>query len=306
MNGMRIGLYLYGINTLDVRVNRLSNMQGDEIIARAWAKHLCLLGHSVTLFAPPYRPNPDAYDVIIYFNPMLQRLDHHGKTVLYVQNATSDESEMLKQFESVRHEFNAYMFTSETLMTRCKSNGLVVPFACDADELPKIEKKYTHSASFLGNPLPRSPDWLERYISPMSDFGGVLYSKHPWPQQYASMWRGGLPIEDTGALYRSSSINVNVHILGHVVNETVNFRIFDVLGNGGFIISDTFKKLEIIFGDSIAYTTGFCDMKEKLSMYIADEQTRKKMSDEGMRIVRSAHTFKHRAESIDNFLRNSI
>ena len=224
---MKIGLYLYGVNTLNVSQNPSANMQGDEIIALAWKRYLENdYGHSVTLFSDTYTVKENEFDVIVYFNLELKRKPHKGKNIAYVQNATIDETQVLQIFNQIKPDFHAFMFTSETLKRKCETDGLVVPFAFDMNTQGSYSDRLNYDVSFLGNPLPRKPNWIEDFVEPMNSFNSVLFGKCGiWPASVIGLWKGGLPLEDTQTLYCSSKLNLNVHIAGHVVNETINFRI---------------------------------------------------------------------------------
>lgn len=304
---MNIGLYLYGTNTLDINLNRNANMQGDEIIAINLKKQLERLGVSVIIFSQPR--DCAIFDYVIYFNPDLQKISPKEKSILYVQNTYTDIQEITKKFSQTASNFCSFIFVSALLKERCQAEGHVMPFACDIesnvefDNLSSLYRdQYQFDCSFLGNPLPRFPNWMEKHITPIMNFNSAIFSKHPWPAPFSSKWRGGLPLQDTPNLYYSTKININVHIAGHAYNGVVNYRIFEVLGAGGFVLSDYFKEIDDIFDGSVAFTDGGEEQTESIKMYLADHILRISKVQKGFEIVKAKHTFKHRAEDLYKYL----
>jgi GT2 family glycosyltransferase/spore maturation protein CgeB len=78
----------------------------------------------------------------------------------------------------------------------------------------------------------------------------------------------------------------------------ISNRIFDVLASKGFIISDEVQGLEKYFGDAIVTYKDKEDLKEKIELYINDEDKRQKSIEEGYKVVIKNHTFEQRAKQI--------
>jgi len=104
--------------------------------------------------------------------------------------------------------------------------------------------------------------------------------------------------EELAAVYREYAININISSLQ--LETALNNRPFDVFAAGGFVLNDYRKDLEIVFPDhweKITYRN-IEDLQQKCEYYLAHEKERKELSDELGNIVRSSHTYRHRAKHI--------
>lgn len=308
---MKIGFYVLGTDTLSMHRNPESNMQADELCALNFKKHLLQLPgvQGAGVFSKQIYHN--IYDVIIYYNPELQIISPPEKSVLYVQNTFEDPARIIESVKSLKRNFGRFMFASHTLKKNVGLEGLVLPFASDIDEKADFDSTkelyrdvYDYEVSFLGNPLPRFPNWMEQYIEPIKQFKSAVYSKHPWPERYQNLWMGGLPLENTPHLHHSTKINMNVHIKGHTHHQVVNFRIFDSLAYGGFILSDYFEEIDNYFDGAVAFTSGYEEQIETIKMYLKDDDLRLKKIKQGFEIVRANHTVSKRTRELLKFLKS--
>lgn len=303
---LRIGIRLYGVGTFDIK--KPGNVQGDEQVARSWQKYLLRRDDvdTVLLYGPTDTLENNLH-VVIHFNPFL---DLHATVpnILYLQNAFPKEFHpggTVGVFESVQMRFNGYIFTSQTLMNACAS-GAVIPFATDPEMLfPHRSEIYAHPVCFVGNDI-RGPIINHRYFLPALPFGLVIYGNNVWSPPLSSACRGKLPMEDLPKVYSSALINLNAHIDEHVIYDTINLRIFDVLACGGFVISDRTPSLSSWFGDAVVCTDGGEDLWAKLVRYLTDSEERKKRSAIGRRIVLDHHTYAQRVETLMTYLHNIL
>jgi spore maturation protein CgeB len=303
---LRLGLRLQGLGTLDP--SRKGNMQGDEAVARAWQKYLSRRTdvEIVHLYGPE-EPMVDDLDVLVHFNPFLSP-HPRARNILYLQNAFPPDAYpggTKGVFDRVKGRFDGYLFTSRRLMSACADGG-VVPFATDPEVFaPQPSAGYRHQVSFVGNDI-RGPVANQRYLVPALPFGLVIYGNNTWPPPLRGACRGKIAAAELPKLYSSTVVNLNVHIGEHVVYDTVNLRVYDVLACAGFLLSDELDSLRSEFGPAVASTTGDEDTWAQLVRYGSDPDERRRRGDEGRRIVLSRHTYVHRMEAVMSYLRATL
>ena len=306
---MKIGLHLYGIGTFNMGIGY--NVQGDELVAMGLQEYLRREEgvEEVILLGPEDNLSHDL-DVVIHFNPLLKNYDK-VKNVLYFINVFPEpywKGGTIGQFNENKLKYDGFMFTCKKVMEKC-CEGLVIPFATDPERFnpQSVTEGFYNQVpiSFVGNDL-RGETLNKKYFYPAIPLGLKIWGKTPWQPPLEEIRQGGLPLEDMAKLYTNSIINLNVHILEHIEYGTINARIFDILACGGFILSDYSQGVEEVFGDSIAYTEGDDDTKNKIAYYFENEEERKRRSEEGKKIVLSDHTYEVRAKSIIKYLKEIL
>jgi spore maturation protein CgeB len=113
-------------------------------------------------------------------------------------------------------------------------------------------------------------------------------------------------MQDLPKVYSSALVHLNCHIDEHVVYDTVNLRVYDILACGGFVISDEVKSLLEMFGESVVLTEGDEDLWSKLVRYLADPEERKRRGAIGRKIVLGEHTYEQRIEKLVRYLRETL
>ena len=261
---LRIGIRVFGLGTLNVA--KPGNVQGDEMVARSWQKYLLRRDDiaEVVLYGPNDKVQ-ESLHVVIDFNPFLES-NHDVKSVLYMQNAFPAETHpggTVGVFESRRDLFDGYLFTSDCLMSACSAEGAVIPFATDEEVFyPQWEESCQHPVSFVGNDI-RGLMVNHRYLIAALPFGLVIYG-NMWRPPLSAVSRGKLPMERLPKVYTSSLINLNCHIGEHVIYDTINLRIYDILACEGFVLSDRVPSLSDVFDDAVICTEGYEDTWAKL------------------------------------------
>lgn len=302
---MRIGIRLNHIDTFDAR--RPGNVQGDELIARGWAKALEQRDDVESVRLHGAAQVPDApLDVMINFSP-LPPTTARARNVLYLQNAfPPDEWKggTVGVFQAVKSLYDGFVFTSVPLMRAC-APGAVIPFATDPDFFnfqPDLRLKY--KVSFCGNNI-RGRQVNQRYLHPAVPYGLALFG-NMWQDELPQVYRGKLPMDLLPVLYSSSAINLNAHIPEHILFQTINLRIYDILACGGFILSDEMAAIEAEFGDAVAMTSGYEDMAAQIERFLGDPVGRMERAERGRRQVVEKHTFHSRAPLLMEYLKQVV
>ena len=288
---MKINIVSPSTNSVNTKANG-ANVQGDEIIARAWQKYLSL----DTRVDQVILNGSDSvkYDVCLSFTPLAPSTN--GYKVLYLQNVFPKPAwpGTVEVYQQVRNSYNAFIFPSPGLQKEC-GDGLIAQFAVDPDIFypTNTDQRLAHNCCFVGNNI-RDKATTKKYILSARDKGLVVYGNQAgWNDNICV---GKISLEDERALYSSSKICLNAHLDEHLEYGSFNFRIFNILACKGFVISDYSTYLEDEFKDCIVFTEGDNNLREQIDYYINNIETTDTYRQAGFNKVLEKHTFKHRVQ----------
>lgn len=296
---MKINILVPSISSLNV-TNNGANIQGDELVARLWAKYLLKRPEitSVTL------NHNDQCDMCISFSPLIPFNRNQAKiNVLYLQNVFPKPAwpGTIEMFHQHKNNYDAFIFPSEGLKQACDSQGLVCQFAVD----PELFYPDNYNASldfntcFVGNNI-RNASTTKTYILSAAKYGLAIFGNpQSWNNEYC---HGKISIEDERILYSSSKICLNAHLDEHLNYGSFNFRIFNILACKGFILSDKSSYLEAEFKDSIVFVDNEQDLLDKIEFYLQNQEKTITYRNNGFDLVNSKHTFAHRIDDIINWI----
>lgn len=121
-----------------------------------------------------------------------------------------------------------------------------------------------------------------------------------WPQ----IKNYGIADYDTmlGTIYQTSKINLN--ITAKNIHHGVPMRVFDILGAGGFCISNYQRGLEDVFelGTDLVVYDDYDDLIYKTAYYLEHEEERREIAENGRRKVMEYHLYEHRLEEIERIV----
>ena len=111
---------------------------------------------------------------------------------------------------------------------------------------------------------------------------------------------GGLPVRDRGGcqtltempiIFNQSKINLNITM--KAIREGLSLRIFDVLGCGGFLITNYQAELADIFtlGEDLEVYTSIDELANKVEYYLEHEKEREEIARNGNAKVREFHNY---------------
>jgi len=294
---MKINILVPSVNSLNTN-NDGNNVQGDELVARLWAKNL-LDDDRVGIVDLNGRRRD--YDVSISFTPLLESTG--GFKALYMQNCFPKPAwpGTIEMFQQVKNRYDGFIFPSEGLKNACGEDGLVCQFATDLDLFNKktYSEAFDHNLCFVGNKI-RNEGTNQRYLFAAKNKGLAIYGNPlAWNSEYC---KGKISIPDEAVLYSSSKICLNAHLEEHLRYGSYNFRIFNILACSGFVISDWSPQLEKEFGESIIFTDGFDDLNKKIDFYLANPTETVKFREAGFELIKNKHTFKHRMNDLLDWL----
>lgn len=115
---------------------------------------------------------------------------------------------------------------------------------------------------------------------------------------YSNCWRGFVEKEeDLAKIYNSSKINLNITLQG---KSSLNYRVFEVLAAGGFLLTDEREDLKTLFQQSKHLETykGTDDLIDKINFYLKNLNIAQRIAQLGKLEVIENHTFGARASSL--------
>jgi spore maturation protein CgeB len=283
------------------------------MIARAWYKYLSYDEHvaHIQYFNLQHIKRESDNKIVIHFHPELE-IDKDAINILYFQNAYPDppyQGGSLGQFNKLYNtdRYDAFIFPSDTLASACMEDKIdpfvAIPFATDPEIFYPMESdpQYQHQVVMVGNNI-RGEVINEQYIAPALQHLTLFGNPAGWPSKYLTKHKGKLPHDDESVLYCSSSICLNAHISEHIKYDVINFRIYNILACGGFVITDSTTTLETEFKDSVFITPGYDKLIDAITHFICNPHDTIKYRQNGLELVKKSHTFKHRIEKLTNFL----
>ena len=166
---------------------------------------------------------------------------------------------------------------------------ITIPWACDPGFHRKIKTRKLYDVVFMGSP------YLNRYV-----YLRKLDSVHI----FGSYWIIVPGIKHETVLgdnfiriINQSKINLNIQHPTDSNADAPTWRIFEVAGCGGFILSSHIPSLNAYFPDIVTFKNPD-DMVSKALWYIDNESERDEISQSLMERCRKYHTFVKRAEEM--------
>lgn len=146
---------------------------------------------------------------------------------------------------------------------------------------------------------------LERteFLNSLSqDFSLSLYTRSPIPKHATNLVsKGGVStLTEMPKVFNLSKINLNMTI--HSIETGASLRIWDIMGCGGFLLTNYQPELEnyLIPGEDYDYYTSLEDLKEKCDYYLKHEDVRKAIAVNGYNKVKELHCYSNRFPVIFN------
>lgn len=99
-------------------------------------------------------------------------------------------------------------------------------------------------------------------------------------------------------VFRQSKINLNITLRS--IKTGIPLRVWDILGNGGFLLTNYQQELFEYFvpDEDFVYYTDYADLVKKVEYYLEHEEERCRIAANACEKVRSEHTFRKRFEII--------
>ena len=105
-------------------------------------------------------------------------------------------------------------------------------------------------------------------------------------------------MKEASMIYRCSKINLNISLRS--ILSGIPLRSFEIMGSGGFLLSNYQSDYEEYFqcGEDYVYYTDYEDLMQKAEYYLSHEKERQEIVENGYRKVKQRHTYKERLDTI--------
>lgn len=127
----------------------------------------------------------------------------------------------------------------------------------------------------------------------------VLYTNEKTPHMPKVENRGPAGIlKESVYVYRCANINLNVSLRSIV--SGMPYRIFEIMGSGGFLLSNYQEDFLDFFipGEDFDYYSSYGDLMEKAEYYLTHEKERKEIARNGYEKIKQFHSYKNRLDVI--------
>ncbi|WP_099469196.1 CgeB family protein [Konateibacter massiliensis] len=104
--------------------------------------------------------------------------------------------------------------------------------------------------------------------------------------------------EEMPKIFKSSKININMTI--KTIETGIPLRIYDIMGNGGFVLTNYQSELLEYFvpGEDLVIYESLDDLIQKVAYYLEHEEERKQIAENGYKKVKEHYTIEKRLEDI--------
>lgn len=107
-------------------------------------------------------------------------------------------------------------------------------------------------------------------------------------------------------VFQTSRINLNISL--KIIQSGIPLRVFDVLGSGGFLLTNFQPEMPELFelGHDFAVYESMGDLFEQADYYLRHDAEREKIAQQGYEKVKACYTFRHQMEKIWRMLKPEI
>lgn len=195
-------------------------------------------------------------------------------------------------------------------------NSFYLPLAVDPSKYLTEFSGYKYDITFVGRPLSEYRqkilcDLIKVFKNKLAIFS---YEKHFLQsiediksknlldeadlEIYSKSWKGFIKTEkELAKIYNSSKINLNITIQG---KSSINYRVYEVLASGGFLLTDEKEDLKKYFKISKHLETykDTTDLIDKINFYLNNLNIAQKIAQLGRFECIESNNFSARAKSI--------
>lgn len=138
-------------------------------------------------------------------------------------------------------------------------------------------------------------------------FSVILYTRSDTSSLHNIECRGGVStLQEMPKIFHCSKINLNITM--RPIQTGLSLRIWDVLGCGGFLLSNYQSEIPEYFelGKELDCYESLADLKEKCAYYLAHDDIRQEIAHNGYEKVKQFHTYRHRIAEILRVLDDTL
>lgn len=126
-----------------------------------------------------------------------------------------------------------------------------------------------------------------------------LYTYEATPKLPKVRNRGTAEVmEEASKIYKCSQINLNISLKSILTG--IPLRSFEIMGSGGFLLSNYQREYEDYFSNGIDYVyyEDYEDLCKKVKYYLSHDEERREIARNGYEKVKKNHTYKNRVDTI--------
>lgn len=103
-------------------------------------------------------------------------------------------------------------------------------------------------------------------------------------------------------VFKTAKINLNISLRSILAGMPL--RAFDIMGAGGFLLTNFQPDFLEFFvpGEDYVYFESRADLMDKIAYYLAHEEERRQIAENGFRKIKEQHTYRHRVREMLNYL----
>lgn len=261
-----------------------------------------------TVYYLPMAAPVEIYDEII---PTIEQREKYITDIAFVGSTYSEKEKRLADLtEGISELSRGYM--DGIVRAQKKIYGQFIMDKVMTPIIPELERLYP---VFLYPDDTQPIDWfyaryvLARRVTAMErvevlemlgkNYEVHLYTHQPTPELHHVINKGyASSTKDAILIYKCAKINLNITLRSIVTG--IPLRIFEIMGSGGFVISNYQEDVleHFIPGEDIVLYTDYEDLMNKVEYYLIHEEERERIARNGYEKVKKYHTYYNRIEEI--------
>ncbi len=305
---------------------------GEDQISLSLKKEFEKLNHSVNIC------DRNNYDLNIKYNhDLILSLNHPLKIInknnsiwaswVFNENIGKTPEEII-----LTNNYDFYLTNSKTVFDSLEKESIPVlgayfPSSNDYFRASSLvdPKNKKIDIIYLGNYNPeyKTVEKIDDYLIPCTNYKFEIYGGRKWKfseqkrlfakgmfdrknitQMYDSYYKGIFPISKCKFISDYAKIFINFNAPNQSDLGMINNRIFDLLNNGCFVITDDTVEQREMFKDCVEYSSGSNDLQEKLNFYLKHPDLileKQNKALEFSKIYKKENTYKSLVHKITSF-----
>lgn len=160
------------------------------------------------------------------------------------------------------------------------------------------DEKYIYAEYFINRKI-TSLERMKILRELSEEFKVDLYTHMKAEELPQANFRGPIDYVDLMPyVFKCSKINLNITLRG--IHNGIPLRCFDIMGCGGFLLSNYQPDFDMYFSpeEDYVYFEDMEDLKEKCRFYLSHEEERKRIANNGYMKVKNEHTYEIRLKEM--------
>jgi spore maturation protein CgeB len=224
-----------------------------------------------------------------------------GKTIYVCSDAHIEDNGKNYRFNMARKFDYAFFNQQRALDEYTKeggTNGKLLLHAAEPQAYPNFSVAKKYDVSFIGH----FQDVKNYNNITRIEFLDAMFKAYP------NFYFGTRsPVDPTKNMFEDASKRFGESrvVLNISIKDDINMRVFEVLSSGSFLLTNDIPHLKLVgeAGEHFDTYKTIQEAIEKTKYYLEHEDKREKIAKAGHEMFMNTHTYKHRIESIFNFIK---